>query len=107
MRYAQTLRHAALALAISALVPWPLMDASDAARDFTRCLHFCGDLYAQCQNGCESTCTLSLNDETEAQSADCRWMCHQACNDSVKSCKVTCKEIRDPQPPGARTVKPS
>ena len=99
MRFGKLLARAVLALLIAAgMMPWSLVPAGELGRVFSQCMHACNDAYAYCHNGCDSACALSVQDDAEAQNADCRWLCHQACLDHAKICNDACRIIKEGVP---------
>ncbi|MGH9870164.1 MAG: hypothetical protein ACREAA_18630 [Candidatus Polarisedimenticolia bacterium] len=82
-----------LALA-AVMAPAAITLASDAGRDFSRCIGVCNDLRQACTANCTPVCT-SLHPVDLVARAACVSTCTALCDTESDDCKAVCKAIKN------------
>src|SRR5262245_58328472 len=82
-----------LALA-AVLTPSVVSLASDAGREFSRCVQRCNDARRACNDACHPTCIALYPTDLAARTA-CISSCTAICDTESDECKAICKAIKN------------
>ncbi|MFQ5671165.1 MAG: hypothetical protein ACE5HD_11710 [Acidobacteriota bacterium] len=81
-------------LALALLIQGDSGIASEAGRNFSRCVQSCNDTNLTCGNACDATCT-DLFPDRGASFTQCKSDCKDKCNADKIECKLVCQNIKN------------